>query len=61
MIISRLDEINGIGEKTKEILLKEFGSVSEIKEADQKTLEKLVGASKALKIIEFFRKSSQAD
>ncbi|MEE4115480.1 MAG: excinuclease ABC subunit UvrC [Marinilabiliaceae bacterium] len=61
MIISELDQIKGIGEKTKEVLLKEFGSVAEIREADQETLEKLAGASKAIKIMEFFRKSPQAE
>jgi excinuclease ABC subunit C len=61
MIISELDQIKGIGEKTKEALLKEFGSVAEIREADQETLEKLAGASKAIKIMEFFRKSPQAE
>lgn len=44
---SILDEIPGIGEKTKELLLKKFGSVKKITEAAPEDLEKVVGAKKA--------------
>lgn len=39
---SALDEINGIGEKTKKILLKEFGSVQKILEAKDEELLKFI-------------------
>lgn len=44
---SRLDEIPGIGEKTKELLLKKFGSVRKISEATLEDLETTVGKKKA--------------
>ncbi|HMT66727.1 MAG TPA: helix-hairpin-helix domain-containing protein, partial [Bacteroidales bacterium] len=44
---SILDEIPGIGEKTKERLLKKFGSVKKLSEATVEELEKIVGAKKA--------------
>ena len=44
---SILDEIPGIGEKTKERLLKKFGSVKKLSEATVAELEKIVGAKKA--------------
>ncbi len=44
---SVLDEIPGIGEKTKELLLKKFGSVKKLAEASPGDLEKVVGAKKA--------------
>jgi excinuclease ABC subunit C len=44
---SFLDEIPGIGEKTKELLLKKFGSVKKISEAPAEELEKAVGIKKA--------------
>jgi excinuclease ABC subunit C len=44
---SFLDEIPGVGEKTKEILLKKFGSVKKISEASPEELEKVVGIKKA--------------
>lgn len=44
---SLLDEIPGIGEKTKELLLKKFGSVKKVCEASQEDLEKAIGPKKA--------------
>ncbi|MRR22292.1 excinuclease ABC subunit C [bacterium] len=44
---SILDEIPGIGEKTKELLLKKFGSVKKLTEVAPEDLEKVVGAKKA--------------
>lgn len=44
---SVLDEIKGIGEKTKSLLLKHFGSVKRIREANLEQLKELLGASKA--------------
>ncbi len=47
MNLSLLDEIPGIGEKTKELLLKKFGSVKKVAEASAEELEKAVGTKKA--------------
>lgn len=44
---SFLDDVPGIGEKTKELLLKKFGSVKKISEASQDEIEKLIGIKKA--------------
>jgi len=55
-ITSELDIIQGIGEKTKHILLKHFKSVKKIKEANMEELEKLVGSSKAKKIMVFLQR-----
>ncbi len=49
-IQSELDEIKGIGEKTKKALLLSFKSVKRIKEASFEELTGIVGASKAQKI-----------
>ena len=55
MTRSYLDGIQGIGPRTKEILLKKFGSVEEIKIADIDLLINLIGKSKAEKIRTYFR------
>ncbi len=47
MNLSVLDEIPGIGKKTKELLLKKFGSVKKLAEADQTELENAIGPKKA--------------
>jgi excinuclease ABC subunit C len=46
MVVSELDSINGIGDKTKELLLREFKSVEGIRNASEGTLEKLIGKHK---------------
>ena len=51
---SELDDIKGIGPKTKETLLKLFKSVKNIREASLEELGKVVGESKAKLIIEYF-------
>jgi excinuclease ABC subunit C len=56
MTRSELDEIAGIGPKTKEILLKNFESVEKIREAATEELEKHVGHKKAMIIAGFFKK-----
>jgi excinuclease ABC subunit C len=53
MIKSSLDEIKGIGPKTKEILLRHFGSIEKILQATEDELKKLVGESKAVQIRKF--------
>lgn len=55
---SELDEINGIGDVKKQILLKHFGSVSKIKKATIEELKQVKGISEknAKEIFETFRK-----
>ena len=52
-IKTSLDNISGIGPKTSTLLLKRFGSVKNLMKADYKTVQELIGKSKAEKI---FRK-----
>jgi len=54
MIKSDLDQIKGIGPRTKEILLQHFGSVEKLKTAGVEELENLVGPSKAAILLEYF-------
>ncbi len=58
MTRSSLDNIKGIGPKTKDLLIKEFGSIEKIKSVPDEDLEKLIGKSKAAKIQEFIRSLS---
>jgi excinuclease ABC subunit C len=55
MIESNLDYIKGIGPKTKENLLKHFGSVDKIRKSSPEELEKIVGPSKAAILSEYFK------
>lgn len=54
MIKSDLDQIKGIGPKTKEILLKHFGSVEKIKSSSLEELENLIGSAKTAVLMEYF-------
>ncbi len=51
-IVSELDAIKGIGEKTKEALLKKYKSVKRIREAPPAELEELIGKKKAALVVE---------
>ena len=51
-IVSELDTIKGIGEKTKEALLKKYKSVKRIREAPPAELEELIGKKKAALVVE---------
>ena len=53
---SELDDIKGIGPKTKEILLKEFKTINGIKEANLEKLTESLGAAKAQIIYGYFHK-----
>ncbi len=53
-INSELENIDGIGKKTAQDLLKNFKSVKRVKEASMSSLEAVVGLSKAKKIYETF-------
>jgi excinuclease ABC subunit C len=55
MIKSDLDHIGGIGPKTKEILLKKFGSVDKIRSATSAELEIVIGHSKTAVLTEYFK------
>lgn len=54
---SELDDIKGIGPKTKDILLKTFKSVKRIKDANVEELAKVVGGSKAIILRTYFDQS----
>ena len=51
---SELDDIKGIGPKTKDMLLKKLKSVNNIKEAEIQLLTNIIGASKASIIYNYF-------
>ena len=55
MVRSDLDQIKGIGPRTKELLLKNFGSVDKIKNASVADLEKIVGPSKTALLSEYLK------
>ena len=54
---SGLDNINGIGENTKNKLLKRFKSISKLKKADKKEIIDLIGKSKAEKVMNYLKES----
>lgn len=58
MTTSELDKIKGIGPRTKEALLKHFGSVEEISKASSEELKKVAGDSKASVLIGYFHRSA---
>lgn len=53
-IKSEIDSITGIGEKSKEILLREFGSVEKIKRASFEELALFIGKAKAELVLKYF-------
>lgn len=54
-ITSELDNITGVGEKTKTTLMNHFKSTKRIKEASQEDLEKVIGKSKGKLVFGFFQ------
>lgn len=54
-ISSQLNEIQGVGEKTKELLLKHYGSVRAISSAELAELQELIGNSRGIVVYEYFR------
>ena len=56
-LTSGLDNINGIGENTKNKLLKRFKSISKLKKADKKEIIDLIGKSKAEKVMNYLKES----
>lgn len=55
-ITSELDEIKGIGAKTRQLLLQEFKSVERLKKASELEIEQIIGKKKMKLIIDFFNK-----
>lgn len=53
-VASELDNIRGIGKKTKELLLKELKSSRRIKDANIETLKKIIGNKKANIVYNYF-------
>ncbi len=53
-IHSELEQINGIGEKTIQILLQHFRTVAKVRAANRKELSALIGEVKAQKVFRFF-------
>ena len=53
--VTELTEIDGVGEKTSQLLLKELGSVKEIKKAELETLQNLIGKKLGEKVFDYFR------
>jgi excinuclease ABC subunit C len=51
---SELDDIKGIGPKTRDLLMKHFKSVKNIKSADNQALIEVVGSKKAEIIYQHF-------
>lgn len=58
-IASQLDQIKGIGPKTKELLLKKLHSVKRIKEASLEEISKVTGETKGRLIYYFFHPEEQ--
>ncbi len=58
---SELDNIKGIGPKTRDELLKQFKSVKRIREASEKDIAKVVGQAKGAIIYQYFHKESLVD
>ena len=56
---SELDNIKGIGPKTKETLLAELKTVKRIKESDIQTLSNIIGATKAKIIFNYFNETTE--
>jgi excinuclease ABC subunit C len=53
-LVSSMDTIPGIGEKTMETLIKHFKSVKRLKLASEKDISDVIGISRAKKIVEFY-------
>lgn len=58
---SELDNIQGVGPKTRDALLNELKSVRRIKEADLPTLSAIIGAAKAQVVYDHFHQPDQKE
>ena len=54
-LVSELDNIKGIGDKTKEALFNELKTIDAIRTAPIETLEKIIGHAKAEVVYNYFR------
>ncbi len=54
-LVSELTEIEGVGEKTTQILLKEFGSVKKIKKAELSEIQAVIGKKSGEKVYNYFQ------
>ena len=54
-LVSELDSVKGIGDKTKEALFNELKTIDAMREASMETLEKIVGHAKATLIYNYFK------
>ncbi len=59
LVHSELDDIKGIGEKTREVLLNHFDSVEDIRMASREELETVIGAARARTLKVYFSKSTK--
>ena len=55
---SQLIEIDGIGEKTIQTLLRKFKSVKNIKQASLEEIQTVAGKAKGVEIFEYFKKQT---
>jgi len=58
---SDLDEIKGIGSKSKEILLKKLGSVDKIKNAHFEELKNLIGKYRAGIVVDYYKNEAESN
>lgn len=54
---TELTNIEGIGDRTAEMLIQEFKSVKRVKEASKAEIEKIIGMAKAKVLLEYFEKA----
>jgi excinuclease ABC subunit C len=55
-LVTSIETIPGIGEKTMQTLIKHFKSVKRLKEATEKEISEVIGVSKTKKISDFYHK-----
>lgn len=55
---TELTEIKGIGKKTADLLLQEFGSVIKIKKLDKESITSKIGQAKAEIVFQYFKKNT---
>ncbi|MBM3451260.1 MAG: excinuclease ABC subunit C, partial [Armatimonadetes bacterium] len=55
IVFSVLDEVPGIGEKRKRDLIREFGSVRGIREADEQAVAAVIGRKAASRVVAYLR------
>jgi excinuclease ABC subunit C len=58
-ILSELGQINGVGEKTIEVLMRKFKSVKRLREASKEELINEIGESRAGKVFNYINSSNK--